>query len=323
MMIKEFWHINSSESKILEREYQQPFKGQMVVQASYSLVSTGTERLVSQGQVPETVYSSMAIPLMDGDFQLPVKYGYSMVGKVIEGDDDFLGRNVHLMSPHQTFAIASRNDIAIIPEGISLEIAVLASNMETALNALWDSEISAGDDVLICGFGIIGALTAMLVRQIPATKVFIHEINADRLKLANSIGFATFDLNRIPNNGFDVAINTSSSDKALQICIDSTAFESKIVELSWYGNKMINLRLGGNFHMGRKKIISSQVSHIKSDKGERYDLKRRKNIVFDLMREVQLDKLPFSFCAFDELPEVFRQIRDGSYKDFCTIVKYS
>jgi len=318
MIVKEFWHLNTSESEIREHDFQS--KEDIIIKSLYSLVSTGTEKIISLGMVPPEIHSSMRVPYMDGNFNMPVKYGYSLVGEVVSGGKEFLGKTVHLMHPHQDIAFVSEQDIMIVPDNIPAKRAVLTSNMETALNGLWDSKISPGDNVLICGFGSIGALTAILMKQIPAVNVFIHEISESRKQIAKSFGFHIFD-KEAAFNQFDVAINASGSEDALQICINNTLPGGLVNEMSWYGDRVISLKLGSYFHTGQK-IISSQVSNIPLDKLARYNLKRRKKVVFELLKNDIFDKLPFSFVEFDELPKVFHKIRNQTYNDFCTIVKY-
>ena len=45
--------------------------------------------------------------------------------------------------------------------------AVLAANMETAVNICWDAAPLAGERVLVVGAGVVGLLTASLLARIP------------------------------------------------------------------------------------------------------------------------------------------------------------
>ena len=47
----------------------------VAVQALYSGISRGTERLVSKGRVPVSEHERMRGPRMEGTFPFPVKYG--------------------------------------------------------------------------------------------------------------------------------------------------------------------------------------------------------------------------------------------------------
>ena len=307
-------------SEISERDYNTPVSG-LVIKSLYSLVSRGTERIVATGKVPAGIQSLMKVPHMAGNFSFPVKYGYSLVGEVLSGDKNLDGKLVHVMHPHQDRIIVDASDVFPVPDNIPATRAVFASNMETALNAVWDANISIGDRVLICGFGVIGALTALLAGQIPAVRVCVSETAERRQQLARKLGFEILDSSSNEHN-FDIAMNTSGSGNGLQQCIDLTANEGTILEMSWYGDQEIQLHLGGSFHTGRKKIIASQVSLVAQGKRNLYDHKRRKEVVFRLLGNPVFDRLPCEIIPFDNLPELFHKIRAGTYDSFCSMVKY-
>ena len=112
---------------------------------------------------------------------------------------------------------------------------------------------------------------AILASQIPAVTVSILEVNPLRQKLAHRLGFED-PLNNPGRHDFDIAINTSGTSEGLQLCIDMTAREGIIMEMSWYGDHETRLHLGGSFHTGRKRIVSSQVSSISPGRGVHFDL---------------------------------------------------
>jgi threonine dehydrogenase-like Zn-dependent dehydrogenase len=322
MIVSEWWHIDHIHSEILEKNYSDIEPDMQIVKSTYSLISVGTERLVAKGLVPDALKETMRVPFMQGSFDFPLKYGYSLVGIVIKGKPSLVGKTVHLMHPHQNFAIVPAEHLTIVPDSVPSQRAVLASNMETAVNAIWDSGISFGERIIICGFGVIGASIAILASQIPSTRVVIHETNPNRKNVALSMGFELFDTRNSGTQLFDVAFNTSASGEALQVCIDNTMPKSKIIEVSWYGINSVNVSLGGSFHTGQKQIVSSQVSNISENKQSHFNHLRRKQVVFDLLQNSIFDQLPFHFVDFKQLPNVFEQLRNDSYDQFATIVKY-
>ena len=193
MQTTALWHIDSSNSELQTVTLPSPKKEEIIIKSLYSLVSTGTERLVSSGGVPTSLHQSMKVQGMAGTFNFPVKYGYSVVGKVVS-NGELAGKLVHLMYPHQNQIIVSPTLVSEIPTAVTPKIASLASNMETALNAIWDSGVSVGDRVMICGFGMIGALVARLLSFLPAVEVFILEKNPNRLAVAKKMGFQTVEV---------------------------------------------------------------------------------------------------------------------------------
>ena len=320
MKIRELWHVSPFESEIREADYDPGSPNLALIKSMYSLVSTATERIVAKGRVPDTLKEIMKVPYMGGDFDFPVKYGYSLIGKVIRGPSSLTGKTVHLMHPHQDYAFADESSLVVVPETIPAQRAVLASNLETALNAIWESNISLGDHVIICGFGLIGALIAILARQITSTRIVIHEIDKKRKELAIGMGFETYDPKL--SHAFDLAFNASASGEALQLCIETTLPQSRIVEVSWYASDPVTIRLGGSFHTGQKQIVSSQVSTIPANRQSHFDKFRRKQVVLDLLRNSIFDQIPLHQTEFDQLPGLFTQLRDQTYTHFATLVKY-
>ena len=109
------------------------------VRSLYSAVSSGSERLVLAGRVPPDLHASMRVPYMAGDFPFPIKYGYSLVGTVEQGPSHLLAKVVHLLHPHQDVCLVDATDVFPVPDGIPPSRAALASNMETAITAIWDA----------------------------------------------------------------------------------------------------------------------------------------------------------------------------------------
>ena len=62
--------------------------GQVRVRALHGAISRGTEALIAAGRVPESEYTRMRAPFMDGAFPFPVKYGYATVGRVVAAPED-------------------------------------------------------------------------------------------------------------------------------------------------------------------------------------------------------------------------------------------
>ncbi len=313
------WHLNSSVSKI-QHDEEANSEGDCLVQARYSLISLGTERTIALGKVPPPLFESMKVPYMEGNFTFPVKYGYSLVGVVKEGPTQLLEKAVHLMHPHQDYCRVQATDLFLIPKAIPLKRATLASNMETAVNAVWDSQISLGDRVLVVGFGLIGSLVALLAKQLPGVEVQITETNELRKQKAQELKFAV--INDLEKDRYDIAFHTSGTAQGLQTAIDAVGMEGRIVELSWYGDKTVELNLGTQFHTLRKKIVSSQVSSIPANKRHRWNYHRRKQTVFKLLENPIYDQLLDAEIPFFQTPQVFHQIRTGQWQPLTALVKY-
>lgn len=310
------WHISSH--KTIIQDAMNSVAAECEVKALYSLISTGTERLVARGKVPASMNKQMSVPYMEGAFSFPIKYGYSLVGEVSEGPVELQGRRVHMLHPHQDICKVNAADLTIIPDDIPAARATLASNMETALNAVWDSAVSIGDRVLLVGFGIIGSLTARLLQSIPGVKLSIHDTSLDRCSKAEEMGFHLAD----SFHEYDMAFHCSGSSEGLQTCIDQVGMEGKVIEMSWYGEQAVNLYLGSSFHHQRKQIISSQVSQIPASKQARWDYQRRKATVMQLLKDPTFDQHIGKVVPFQEVPALFDKIREGELSALSWVIDY-
>lgn len=318
-MIKALWHLSTTKSAI-NHSTPTPIDEPIQIKSLYSLISAGTERLVASGNIPDSLHESMRVPFMQGDFNFPLTYGYSLVGEVLTQKHPLKGKLVHLMHPHQDFCQVAPTQITAIPDGIPAARASLASNLETALNAIWDSNISIGDRVVVIGFGMIGALVARLVALMPAVELSILELDEARKAKAQEMGFSL--CNREELAAQDIAFHTSGTSAGLQTAIESLGLEGKVIELSWYGNAAIQINLGGSFHQQRKQIISSQVSIVPTVRSSRWDYARRKQTVFELLKQSVFDHHITDILPFEETPAFFDQLRNGQAKGLGYLIKY-
>ena len=55
--------------------------------------------------------------------------------------------------------------------------------------------------------------------------------------------------------------------------------EARVIELSWYGDQLVQLPLGQAFHPGRLTLKSSQVGQLPAERRPRWDHRRRLALV--------------------------------------------
>src|SRR5262244_752059 len=110
-----------------------PAPGEVTVRALFGAISRGTERLVHAGRVPASEHERMRAPFMAGAFPFPVKYGYATVGQVESGA--LRGKTIFALHPHQNLFNIPASAAVEVPHTVPPQRAVLAANMETALNA--------------------------------------------------------------------------------------------------------------------------------------------------------------------------------------------
>ena len=303
----------------------EPGPGQALLRMLWSGLSRGTERLVFNGRVPASEYERMRAPLQEGAFPFPVKYGYCAVGVVEAAQDapDLVGRNVFCLHPHQTRFCAPLTMLTPLPAHLPPRRAVLAANMETALNALWDSGAGPGDRVVVVGAGLVGLLVAYLAAGLPGADVTVVDLDASRQSIAESFGasFATPADFGAPGDA-DVVFHASASAAGLGVALGAAGLEARVVELSWYGEGDVPAPLGGAFHSRRLTLVSSQVGHVAPTRRPRWTYARRLGKALELLSDERLETLITEEVAFADLPEALPKLLAPGAKGLATVVGY-
>src|SRR4029077_12748906 len=104
-------------------------------------------------------------------FPFPVKYGYATIGEIEAGPASLMGCNVFALHPHQTRFDMPADAVVAVPGDIPLSRAVLAANVETALNATWDATPGPSGRIAVIGVGVVGALVGFLCSRIEGAEV--------------------------------------------------------------------------------------------------------------------------------------------------------
>ncbi|MFU8779217.1 MAG: zinc-dependent alcohol dehydrogenase, partial [Roseovarius sp.] len=194
-----------------------------------------------------------------------------------------------------------------VPEGVPPGRAVLAANMETALNILWDAQVAAGDRVAVVGAGTVGALVGYLAARVPGTRVTLIDRDGARAGLAAALG-CCFVRPEAAEARADVVIHASATAAGLGTAIAIAGVEARVVEASWYGSGEIAVALGGAFHQRRLQIVSSQVGRIPASHAARWDYRRRLEVALRLLADPVLDALISGETRFDDLPRDYAGI---------------
>ena len=276
---------------------------QALIRTLFSGVSRGTERLVFNGQVPPSEFERMRSPLQQGDFPFPVLYGYACCGVVEQGPAPLLGQTVFCLHPHQDHFIAPVPMLAPVPSALPAKRATLAANMETALNALWDSGAGAGDRIVVIGGGLVGLLVCFLACRLPGTEVVLVD-PLDRSAIARAFGarWMVPEQARELQGTADLVFHTSANPSGLALGLELAAVEAKVIEMSWYGQKSVSLVLGETFHARRLQLVSAQVGRIPASHAARWTYQRRMAKAIDLLDDARLDALITHDLAFADAP---------------------
>lgn len=298
-----------------------PGPGDVRVRALHSGISRGTEMLVFGGRVPPGEYQRMRAPFQEGEFPAPVKYGYVSVGVVEQGPDALRGRAVFCLHPHQSRYVVPASAVHPLPEGLPPSRAVLAANMETAVNALWDASPRVGDRVAVVGGGVLGLLVAFLAARIPGCEVELIDTRPQRAQIAAQLGLR-FALPEAATPEADLVVHASGHGEGLVTALRLAAFEATVLELSWYGQQPVSLPLGEAFHARRLTIRSSQVGQVATAQRARWSYARRMALALSLLQDARLDALVSGSAPFERLPEVLAELAAGSPDILCQRIDY-
>ena len=135
---RSLWYVEPGRAEIREEALPQPAAGEMRVRTLHSAISRGTESLVQAGRVPPSEYERMRAPAMAGHI--------SVSGEIwlCGGRPRRTRASLRAKPCSRCIRINARSiwppaRQCRCPRGVTPQRAVLAANMETALNAVWDA----------------------------------------------------------------------------------------------------------------------------------------------------------------------------------------
>ncbi len=300
---------------------------EVLIETAVSAISAGTELLVYRNTLPTGIALDETIATYQTEFRYPVKYGYAVVGRVVETgsrvDPSWKGRRVFAFHCHESRFAAQPDALLPVPDDLTDEDAVFLANMETAVTLALDGRPLIGEQVAVHGQGIVGLLTTAVLSRFPLARLQVYDCHRRRLEAARSLGadVAHEAGEEYLNDGkgrIDLAYELAGSEQALQLAIDQAAFSGRIVVGSWFGSRPATLHLGGGFHRKRLQLVSSQVSTLSPSLTGRWDKERRLETAWRCIRDIGPSKLithrfPLreaqdAFACLDKTPEEVLQV---------------
>jgi 2-desacetyl-2-hydroxyethyl bacteriochlorophyllide A dehydrogenase len=275
------------------------------VRTVYSGISGGTERLIFRGEVPGDVGLDDTIKALTGTFSYPFCYGYSCVGRV-EGQ----GPLVFAFHPHQDVFTAATGDLIAIP-AVHPAAATLFPLAETALQVALDAGPGYRDRVLVLGAGVVGLLTALLLKRSGQRPLCVEPVGWRR-NLAASLGVDAVAPGEAGREKVPLVIDASGNTEAPARALDLLAHEGTLLIASWFGRKPVELPLGGAFHRRRLTIRSTQVSTIPARMSATWTVARRRAETAALLAELPLRQLCTHVFPFVQAAEAFRAVDENA-----------
>lgn len=297
-----------------------PAADEVVVEATLSAISSGTELLVYRGQAPSGIAADSSLETLDGDLSYPLQYGYAVTGTVVDAGADageWVGREVVAFHPHQTRFSVSTDHLVALPPEVGPRAGALFPSAETATNFLLDGAPRIGERVVVFGAGVIGLCTTRLLADYPLDSLVVVEPVAARRELARSFGadraISPDELDALfgadgSHPPADLAYELSGQPSVLDDAIDVVGFDGRIVVGSWYGSKRSRLDLGGSFHRDRIEIRSSQVSTIDPELRGRWSKARRTRTTVDSLRRLDHEALITDTVPFERAGDAYARL---------------
>lgn len=322
LQARALWLVPPGRAELRAETLRERQPDELLVRTRYSAVSRGTETLVYGGRVPASEYERMRAPFQEGSLPGAVKHGYANVGVVEAGPAAWVGRDVFCLYPHQTRYLVPADAVVALPPNVPAARAVLAANLETAINATWDAAPRVGDRIAVVGAGVVGCLVAALCSRIPGVEVELVDVNADRAPVAAALG-ARFALPEAAAAGCDVVFHASTTSDGLNTALALAGREAEVIEMSWYGTRRVTLELGARFHSERLAIRASQVGTVAPARAARWSHRRRLALALALCADARLDVLFAPDARFDDLPSVMARLADPACRTLCQRIAYS
>ena len=206
--------LGSGTTALVEAPTPRVRPGSLLIDATVSLVSTGTERMLVEfgraslvdkarkqpekvRQVLQKVQTDGLITTVDAvrsKLGQPIPLGYCHVGRVREvgpGVEGFQpGDRVISNGPHADVVCVPKNLCARIPEGVSDESAAFAVVASIGLQGIRLAQPTLGEAFVVTGVGLIGLLTVQLLRAHGA-RVLAIDLDPAKLALARRFGAET------------------------------------------------------------------------------------------------------------------------------------
>lgn len=197
-------HLGSGRTGLVDAPAPGPRRGRLLVRASRSLVSLGTERMLVEfgragwlskaRQQPEKFRAVLAKVRAEGllptlaavrsKLARPIPLGYCHVGEVLDASQVpgfAVGDRVVSNSPHAEVVSADPAFAARVPAAVSSEHAAFTPLAAVALQGLRLVDARRGETVVVMGLGLIGQLA---VRLLLARGIVVVGVDPDASKQA-------------------------------------------------------------------------------------------------------------------------------------------
>lgn len=293
-------------------------EGDVLVRTLFSGISAGSELLAYRGHLDQELPLDETIGALGGTFRFPFRYGYSCVGTIEASSSELeVGTTVFAFQPHQDRFVVPATDVVRLG-AVDPRSATMFPLVETALQVTLDADVRLEEPVVVIGLGVVGMLTAVMLRR-GGARVLALEPIAWRRDTAQRLGIRAVEPGAAPDalsatgetGGVPLVVECSGNPDALASALPLLAHEGTALVASWYGTKQVTLPLGEQFHRRRLTIRSTQVSTIPARLSARWTTHHRRQVTRDLLEQLPLDELATHTFPFEQASEAFAAVDEA------------
>jgi predicted dehydrogenase/threonine dehydrogenase-like Zn-dependent dehydrogenase len=327
-------HLGSGRTELVDAPAPGPRRGRLLVRASRSLVSLGTERMLVEfgragwlskaRQQPEKFRAVLTKMRTEGLFTTlaavrsklaqPIPLGYCHVGEVLDAGQVpgfAVGDRVVSNSPHAEVVSADPAFAARVPNGVPAEHAAFTPLAAVALQGIRHIDARPGDTVVVMGLGLIGQLAVRLLRARGIKVVGVDPDEAKRAVAAQAgaiiPGGATGLSAFVPAGAAGVLITASTaSDEPVNLAARLCRRRGRVVLVGVTGLALNR----ADFYQNE---VSFQVSRSygSADPADPSSARANFDEVLALMASGELDVSPLLTSAhpFSEAPQTYADLR--------------
>lgn len=305
MRARALYHVSPARVALGEVDVSPAGPRDLLVRTIASAISPGTEKLVFEGGLEGAGALDVSLTSLQGGFHYPFRYGYSLVGEVIDVGDfedrPLIGRRVFAFHPHQDLAFIPLEACQLLPDDWPAERALFLPNMETALGLVQDTAPIFGERGILYGQGVVGLLATALLGNMGLSEIVSVDPVSSRRNWSLMMGaHASYEGSEfvpapegagLGSDGFDFALELSGYPKVLNDAFCQVGMDGRIIVGSWYGMRQGLVTLGMEFHRRRQRLISSQVSTLGAALQLRWDKSRRLRLASEWLQKLRPERL--------------------------------
>ena len=214
--------------EIRELPTPRPAAGEVLVSTLFSGISSGTERLVYRGEVPEDLALDDTIRIRTWR-RLPLSLPLRLCAWSAKQRTP--ARRFSAFQPHQDVFAARARDLISLP-AVDPASATLFPLVETALQVTLDAGTGYRDRVIVLGAGVLGLLTALLLQR-SGQRPLLAEPQTWRRVLASSLGVTAAAPEELMKDEVALVIDASGNPAAPAMALDMLAHEGTLLVTSW------------------------------------------------------------------------------------------